>query len=263
MKYFLKNFLGLFIPFEDDPDPKPDPDPDPDPDPTPKSIDPDGRPDWCPETFWDEDMKAPRTEVMARSYGEIKDKMNTKTEELKAEITAEMKASAPENYEFKMPDDLDIPDNIDFDLSKDDPMVDWFFGFAKENGLSQETVNSALSSYIKIELAGMPNIEDEIKLLGDHGQDRMLRVHTWIDSKLTKDEAASLHPLLSSAAQVMALEKLMKSGGPGDFDGDTSPAGLTLGELRQMQADPRYIGGQDKEFIKKVQDGYARLYNTK
>ena len=160
----------------------------------------------------------------------------------------------------RMAEDLQIPDNIELDFTEEDPLVNWFFGFAKEQGFSQETVNKALNEYVKIEMANMPDVGAEIEKLGDHGQDRMLRVHNWLEGRLSDTQFAAINPLLSSAAQVEALEVLMKSTGPSDFDGDGGGSPLSLEELREMQKDKRYWQEKNPAFIKKVQDGYERLY---
>lgn len=224
--------------------------------------DPEGRPDWLPEKFWNPDLKAPRAEVMAKSFTELEGKFREKTDVLKDEIRAEMRASAPESYEVKLSEDLELPDNIELDLNNDDPLISWFSGFAKEKGLSQEDFDTALNQYVKIEMANMPDMTAEIGKLGDHGQDRMLRVHNWLEAKLSADEMGSLSPLLNSATQIEALEKLMKSSGPADFDGDAGGDSLTLEELRTMQADKRYWQDKDPAFIRKVEDGYKRLYKN-
>lgn len=222
--------------------------------------DPEGKPDWAADKFWNPDTKEVRTEVLHKSFSELEGKFREKTEKLKEEIVAEMRANAPEKYEFNISDEIEVPDNIDLNFNEEDPLAQWFFSFAKEQGLSQETVDQAINQYVEIELKNMPDVAAEVEKLGDHGQDRMLRVHNWLESKLTEDEFAALNPLLSSAAQVEALEKLMKTSGPADFDGDNSTPALTLEELRAMQNDERYWKQQDKAFIKKVEDGYARLY---
>ena len=159
-----------------------------------------------------------------------------------------------------MPEDLKIPDNVELDFSEEDPLVSWFFGFAKENGMSQDTVDKALNQYVGIEMENMTDISAEIEKLGDHGQDRMLRVHNWLESKLSTDQLTSLNPLLNTAGQVEALEALMKTQGPADFDADAGGAPLSLDELRTMQNDKRYWQDKDPAFIKTVSDGYARLY---
>jgi hypothetical protein len=225
--------------------------------------DPEGKPDWLADKFWNPDLKAPRTEVLGKAYNELEGKLRGKTDEIKEEIRAEMVASAPESYEIKLSDDLKIPDNVELDLTAEDPMVEWFFGFAKKNGLSQDIVTEAINEYVGIELKAMPDVQAEIEKLGDHGQDRLLRVHNWMESKLSDDQFKSINPLLSSAAQVEALEVLMKSSGPSDFEGDGKGEALTLDELRTMQNDVRYYRDKDPTFIKKVEEGYKRLYGGK
>jgi hypothetical protein len=222
---------------------------------------PGGRPDWLPEKFWDDDVGV-RAEPLAKSFTELEGKLRTKHDDLKNEVIADMKAAAPEEYVFNQPDDLKIPEGVELDMTADDPMVSWFFDFAKEHGMSQETVDSAIKQYMETELAGMPDINAEIEKLGDHGQDRVLRVHNWMSSKLSDEEVSALDPLMTSAASIEALEKLMKSAGPSDFDSENVGDALTLDELKSMQNDPRYYREKDPAFIKKVTDGYDRLYKN-
>jgi len=221
---------------------------------------PEARPDWCAEKFWNPDLKAPRTEQLAKSFNELEGKFREKSDTIKEEIRAEMRADAPEKYEVNLSEDLKIPEGVELDFSDEDPLVDWFFGFARDNGMSQATVDEALNKYIGIEMANMTDIGAEIEKLGDHGQDRMLRVHNWLESKLSTEQLNALHPLLNSAAQVESLETLMKSAGPADFEADAGGAPLSLDELRTMQNDKRYWQDKDPAFIKTVQDGYERLY---
>ena len=227
-----------------------------------KDTDPEGKPEWLADKFWNPEIKQPRTEQLSKSFNELEGKMRGNADTIREEIRAEMVASAPDSYTVNLSEDLKIPDNVELDFSEEDPLVNWFFGFAKENGLSQETVDKALNGYVEVELGNMTDITAEIEKLGDHGQDRMLRVHNWLESRLSADQLASLNPLLNSAAQVEALEILMKQAGPADFDGDGGGAPLSLDELRQMQNDKRYWQDKDPVFIKKVQDGYERLYKN-
>ena len=222
--------------------------------------DPDAKPDWLADKFWNPDLKAPRTEILGKAYNELEGKMRGKEEDLRESIRAEMRSSAPDSYKVNLSEDLKIPDNVDLNFSDDDPLVKWFFGFAKDQGMSQETVDKALNEYVGIELAGMTDIAAEIEKLGDHGQDRMLRVHNWLESKLSDDQFKAMNPLLNSSDSVEALEVLMKTAGPADFDGDSGGAPLSLLELREMQNDPKYWQEKNVLFIKKVEEGYKRLY---
>jgi len=264
MKYLLE-LLWLFLPREEgDGDGDGDGQGDGDGDKKPQGgSDPEAKPDWLADKFWNPDLKAPRTEILGKAYNELEGKLRTNRDEIKAEINAEMLASAPESYEVNLSEDLNIPDNVELDLTTDDPIVSWFFEKAKTKGMSQDEVSEWLNDYVKLELAAMPDVAAEIAKLGDHGQDRMLRVHNWLETKLSDEQFAALNPLLSSAEQVEALEVLMKSSGPSDFDGDGGGPALTLEELRTMQNDKRYWQDKDPAFIKKVEDGYKRLYGNK
>ena len=225
-------------------------------------VDPEGKPDWAQDKFWDQDMKTVRAEVLSKSFNELEGKLRSKTDDLKEEIKTEMLAAAPDEYTVNVSEDLKIPDDVEFDLTKDDPMVGWFFEMAKESGFTQETADKWLNGYIAKEMAALPDRAEEIAKLGDHGQDRMMRVNHWMESKLSADQFKSMSASLSSAEQVEALETLMKSSGPADFEGDTGGPAITLEELQTMQNDPRYWQSQDKAFIKKVSDGFARLYKN-
>jgi hypothetical protein len=224
--------------------------------------DPERKPDWAAEKFWNPDLKQVRVEPLHKAYNELEGKLRTSHEDLKAEVLAEMQAQAPEAYEVSLSEELGIPDNVELNLSDEDPMVQWFFEKAKTKGFTQDEVNEWLNDYVKIELAAMPDVNAEIEKLGDHGQDRLMRVNNWMESRLSEDQLKAINPLLSSAAQVEALETLMKSTGPSNFDGESAAAPLSLEELRQMQNDKRYWQDKDPAFIKKVQDGYQRLYKN-
>ena len=226
----------------------------------PGGSDPDGRPDWIAEKFWNADLKEPRTEILGKAYNELEGKLREKDDVVRESIRAEMIASAPDEYKVNLSKDLKIPDNVNLDLNAEDPYVKWFFGFAKENGMSQETVDKAINDYVGIELGNMPDVAKEIEKLGDHGQDRLLRVYNWMEAKLSEDQFKAMNPMLSTAVEIEALEALMKVSGPADFASDGGGKGLTLAELRKMQNDPR--AWQDKEpvWLQKIEDGYKRLY---
>ena len=241
----MKNLLKYFLPLADGDG---------------EGGDQDGaRPDWCPEKFFDADLGGVRAEPMAKAFVELESKLRSSHDTIVEEVNAERLAQAPETYEWKTPD-IEMPEGMSMDLSSDDPLVSWFNGFAKENGLTQEQYDGAIKNYIDIEIAGLPKIEDEVAKLGDYGQDRLLKVHNWLDTKLDANEMKSVSSFLQSADSIQALEKLMKTSGPGNFDGDTGGSAVTLEELRTLQNDPRYWQTKDPAFIKKVEAGYQRLY---
>lgn len=237
------------------------------PPPLPPEPPPGSRPEWCPEKFWNPDTSEVRAEVLAKGYGELESKLRSKTDDLREEISAERLANAPESYELVAPgeDALKLPEGMKFEdlqLTENDPMVQWFFGFAKEQGLTQDDVNAAVAAYTQMEIDALPNMTDVLGELGDHGQDRLQRVTYGLESRLDDAEAKALMPLLSNADAIKGLEKLLIGKGPGDFDGESGGAPLTLAELRNMQQDERYWKEKDPAFIAKVEKGYQRLYGN-
>ena len=255
----LSWLIGLFVPRETNPE-NSDPGVDPGADPKPTGgSDPDGKPDWLPDKFYDPDV-GPRVELLAKSFRELEGKLSQKKENLAEELKSERLASAPEKYEIALPEDLNVPEGVEVTLKEDDPVAEWFMGFAKENGLSQEEFNAAVNTYIQLEISKLPDVNAEIEKLGDYGQDRLLKVDTHLKNALDEEEYAAIQPMMTSAKGIEAMEKLIKQAGPGQFDGDGGGEGLTLNELRKMQNDPRYYRDQDPAFIERVKKGYERLY---
>jgi hypothetical protein len=220
-----------------------------------------GKPEWCPDKFFDPEVGV-RAEVMATSFKELEGKLREGKTAFQAELDAERAANVPESYEITMPEfeDGEVPEDVEITLKPDDPIATWFMGFAKENGLSQEQFTAAVHGYIKEEIAKLPNMTEQLKALGDYAADRIQKVNTWLEKSLTDDHMQAIKPLLTSATAIEALETLMKGHKPGDFDGEGQQA-LTLEELQSMQNDPRYWQSKDPAFIKKVSEGFQRLYN--
>ncbi len=238
MKKLIRFILMKFIPCEGDVEP---------------------RPDWCPEKFYDDNMGV-RAQPMAEAFVELEGKLRSNKETLAEEIKSERMASLPEKYDLVIPENLEVPDGVELNLTDEDPLVSSVFAWAKTEGISQEGMNNLIEMYMKSELAGMPDMTKEIGKLGDYGQDRLLKVQNWMSDKLDEDQMKELAPMLTSATSIEALEKLMSTSGPGKFDGDNATPAMSLEELRTMQKDPRYHQERDTAFIAKVTAGYARLY---
>ena len=257
------NLLGYLLSFVPRETPAPEGDPAPDPTPDPTEPTPDGqRPDWCPEKFFDPDVGV-RQQQLAEAYTSLEGKIREREDQIIEKWKGEQTAELPEKYALNIAESLEIPDDVEMNLSEDDPLVGWFFDVAKEWGLSQEQVDAAINGYVEREMAAIPKIDDELAKLGDYGKDRLQRVHNWLDKSLEAEELSSLAPMLTSATTIQALEKLMKGTSPMDFDGDDPSPALTLDELRSMQNDPRYWQQKDPAFIKKVEQGYQRLFGER
>lgn len=217
------------------------------------------RPDWCPEKFFDPDVGV-RQQQLGEAYTSLEGKIREREDQIIEKWKSEQTAELPEQYALNISESLEIPDDVEMNLSEDDPLVDLFFEHAREWGLSQEAVDNFIGRYIQREMEHIPKIDDEIAKLGDYGKDRLQRVHNWLDKSLEAEELSSLAPMLTSATTIQALEKLMKGTSTLQFDGEDPSPALTLDELRSMQNDPRYWQQKDPAFIKKVEQGYQRLF---
>jgi len=232
-----------------------------------------GKPDFVNEKFWNPDTKAVDIEGLSRSYDELGTKIREKTEDTRQTIIGELEndrlAKRPQtadDYEVKIPDDLraTMGDDMEFNFVDGDPMMTFWKEFSFEQGYDQATFESGISAYITSSFASMPVFEDEIKALGDHGRDRAMHVAQWASKNLSEQSYTTLESFATTADGIKALEEIMQNQGEPTFSPGGS-AGLgssvTLNELRQMQADPRYWDPtkREPEFIRKVDKGYEDL----
>lgn len=229
-------------------------------------------PDYMPEQFWKDG--AADVEGLAKSYNEMGTKIREKTESvrktLKAEIEADRISGRPEtanHYEVKIPDSLKegFVEGMDFEFNDTDPMMIFWKDFAFEQGLGQEGFEAGLSAYITAAFAALPDYEHEMSALGENGVDRAKHVNGWAQSTLSEETYNALQAFAVTADGVKAIEELMRNSGQPAFapgDGSTAiPGTITLTQLREMQADPRYWDPANREeaWIKKVEAGYVKL----
>jgi hypothetical protein len=232
-----------------------------------------GKPDFLPEKFWNPDTKAADLEGLSNSYNEMGTKIREKTDDVRNTILAEQKADLegrrPEtsnDYEVKVPDKIasEMGEGMSFEFSDQDPMMTFWKDFSWEHGFNQEQFEEGISAYITGKFADLPNFETELGKLGENGRDRSQHVNLWAQKQLSPETYKALESFAVTADGVMALEEIMRvSGEPAFSPGGPAGVGsqITLKELRQMQADPRYWDPNqiDSEFIKKVDAGYEKL----
>lgn len=85
------------------------------------------------------------------------------------------------------------------------------------------------------------------------------QIEMWAEKNVPADVYASLN---SSFYGVVALYNMMSSGEPKVLNkSGVQPEPLTEKKLEEMMRDPKYWRDGDKEFIKKVSDGFKMLYD--
>jgi len=125
--------------------------------------------------FWDEGRpgEGDRPEWLKSKYSKV-------TDQAKAYIEAEKyigNGKAPESY--------DLSDYSDyFDLESEH--IAELSANAKDSRLSEESLKKILEPIKKYHESMMPNVDDEIKKLGDHANARINTVNTWASNNLSE-----------------------------------------------------------------------------
>jgi len=215
------------------------------------------RPDWLPQKF-------DRPEELANSYSELEKAFYTRKEDLRNQIVGELNEEAssnapisPADYELK----IEAPEGLEYNVSDDDPMVDWFRATAHNYGLSQEEFTGLMQEYVSIDAQRGPDWNVESEQLGEYADKRLERVDGWATANLSEEAYTVFANVPASAGMVQLFEELMELNGQPQFNMTTETdfqERLSLDDLRSMQNDPKYWKDKDQAFIAKVRQGFAQ-----
>jgi len=212
------------------------------------------RPEWLPEKFKSE-------KDLAEAYGNLEKKIGQKEDDLKKQWEEELQTEAFKDRPEKVGDYI-LPDDIDQTMSSDDTLLKWWADYSFENGSSQEEFTSGIEKYIERINASVPNPDEELKRLGDNGQERVQAVELWSNQFFPDTMKESLEAITTTADGIMVLEHFMEQMKDRPNVQAEPENKITLESLRSMQKDPRYhdpVHG-DRDFQNMVDDGYRRLY---
>lgn len=219
-----------------------------------QATQPQDRPEWLPEKF-----KTP--EDLAKSYTELQSKLGAKDEDIRASIIEEIQneafADRPESAsDYKLPESVDSEDAIDNELLK------WWSDHSYENGFSQEEFEQGIEMYAQAIAGQQPDLEHEASQLGDNANTRIEAASVFANKFFPEEALPAIERMCETHEGIIALEVIMEKMKDGNFTEGSSPsAGPNLTELQQMMQDERYRGyNKDPNFIKQVDDGFARLY---
>lgn len=218
------------------------------------------RPDFIKEKFWDAEKGEPRLEAMAKAYDDLEKKLGNNKK-------------APDEYKIELDENMEKI----FDKTKvdDDPLLNWFKGYAKENNFSQEMFNDALKGFAEssanmLDENAVPEIDQkaEREKLGKNSA-AIIKDQTNFLEQLFKqghvneDQMNEILILTETAAGFQALQAVRKYYG----DSQKIPTNLTptsgvksADELREMQANSKY--GSDPEYTEMVDKEYEKKYGT-
>jgi len=217
-----------------------------------------GKPEHISDKFWDADSKSVNVEALSTSYNALEKKLGKRTEDLTKQIRQDMdnqkSKNVPKEYEIKMPDDL--PEDVQIDIDKDQPLMKWWSEKAKEMGFSQDQFNEGINQFINNEIGGLPNIEQEMLDLGDNAKERVESANLWAKKHLSEDAYNTISNLASTSNGIKTLEEIMSLNKKSVMP--STPTAIegkpTLDDLRSMMKDPRYWkdGEKDNGYIQRV-----------
>lgn len=230
-------------------------------------------PEGVPGKFFDSSTGETNLAGLGKAYTELEGKIRSQKSELtkslsesiRAEIEAERFTNRPESaddYQVGVPDGVQLPDDVEWEVNPDDPMLGWWKEFVFEQGGDQAMFDKGIEMYLGAQVAMMPDIQAEMEQLGEHGPARVERVQLWGQNTLGEDAQEGFAELMSSAAGIQLMETIMDKMGEAPFSPqDFAYAGQEAPSpdiLREMSNDPRYWdpGRREAAYVREV-DAYA------
>lgn len=199
---------------------------------------------------------------LAKAYKELESKLGGKEEDLRAKIIEELQAEAYSDRPASA-GEYQLPDFVDAESAVDNNLLKWWSDHAFENGYSQEEFEQGIKMYAEAATANQPDLDAEIKRLGDNANTRIQATSMFAAKFFPKDVMPAIERMCETAEGVMALEVIMDAMKDGSFSGQTQPASaITEQSLREMMQDERYHNPvkRDPFFVKQVEDGFKKLY---
>lgn len=167
------------------------------------------RPDYIPENWWDADkgFKSEDFDALVAFKAESDSK-------------AALVPEKPEGYavglpkDFKLPEGFELPEGQEAAIDENDPRVGISREFAHKSGFTQGQFEELIAIGVQMDfeeqsrLSGL--LQEQADKLGTNGKARISAVTTWLGAKLGGEHAQALAPMLYTAKQVEAFERLMQ-----------------------------------------------------
>ena len=212
------------------------------------------RPEWLPEKF-----KTP--EDLVSSYSHLESKLGKSDEELRAtlkdELCQEQWADRPATV-----GDYTIPESLDEEAAVGDELLNWWAQFSYDNGFGQEKFEAGIEKYAHA-LNGGVDLEEEHAKLGENADARIEAVKLWSNQFFDESQYEAVERLGETAMGIEVLEKIMSAINVTPVSGSVEASSqLSEDELRSMMMDERYWkqGSRDQAFVKRVEDGFSKIY---
>ena len=179
-------------------------------------------------------------------------------------------AGAPKDGKYEMPPP---PEGFDGEFDVENPLLQTFTGWAKDNQVSQKAYGELLGMFAQYEAAQTPDMAAVVADIGTDAQQRIGRVSVWAKANLSGDEYAAFRAAMSdrNAATVFkAVEAVVsrvrqpampKPGGDG---GAVPPSGLDgiRGMYRKLGPDGKPLFETDAEYRRTVEQKLTEFYQS-
>jgi hypothetical protein len=222
-------------------------------------------PEYIPEKFWDTERNEIKVEELGASYKALEQKLGMRTEDLVRQVQEDYenqrKSSVPESYEVRLPE---VPEDVEITVDPEQELVKSWQQICRDNGLSQEVFDQGVAAFVNNEIAGLPNLQEEMAKLGDNARERIEAADLWSKKYLSTDSYDVIANLASTAEGVKALEEIMSLSRSKPLPNTNTVIDVELDErdLQSMMKDPRYWkeGMKDPAYIAKVTNLYQKKY---
>lgn len=214
-----------------------------------------------PEKFLNEDGTI-NTQSLLKSYSELEKKIGTMVS-IPSDDSDDI-TRAKFNRAIGVPEKADeYPIDPMFD---DEDLRNKFF----EIGLTKsqvEKIYKIAEDYLSPIISDLFNVQNETNAIielknffGDEEKmkEAMIAIKSFGEKYLPKD---AFDALCATPQGIQSIYKMMQSMEPSVETEKTSSENLTDNELRRMMQDPKYWREQDPEYVRKIENGFKKLYS--
>ena len=214
-----------------------------------------------PEKFLDEKGEL-NTSALLKSYCELEKKMGN--------MVSVPNEDSDENTKQKFNRAIGVPDNIDEYPTNslfDDESVRKKFHDIGLTSKQVEEIYSIAEEFLQptlqnlFQLQNQTNAINELKNFfgGNEKMNDVLReINTFGEKFLPAD---AFDELCSTPQGIQGVYKMMQSMEPNVLMNKNETENLTDEDLRNMMRDPKYWRDQDPEYVRKIENGFKKLYS--
>lgn len=214
-----------------------------------------------PEKFLNSDGTL-NTNALLKSYSELEKKIGT--------MISIPDENADEETRSKFNRAIGVPENANEypinEMFDDESLREKFFQIGLTSSqvekiyqIAEEFLTPVLSDLFDIQ--NETNAVTELKnFFGseDKMREALRAINTFGEKYLPKD---AFNSLCSTPQGIRSVYAMMQSMEPHVQTDDTQSKNLTDSELRRMMRDPKYWRDQDPEYVRKIENGFKKLYS--